>query len=164
MTSPSPSNLHIVPTSRDPVDSLALSSRNAYLTAEERPYAGTLYRALESARSAFRTAQEEGKEITGREMVEIAEEVVADQVRRIEEEADEDKKKVQIKLDYIEIFDRDSFQPIRGGLLSDGPSSSSQVRKSVICGAMWLGRTRLIDNLLIGWDVDADVDADADDV
>lgn len=134
---PLPENLHILPTSRDAETGLALSSRNAYLSDEERKVAPVLHRALQAARSAWESGA------TGAAMIEVAENVVtAEQDRLKSSGVDKD---VTLKLDYFEVFNRDSFDPIRGT-----PDSA----KLVIAGAVHVGRTRLIDNLLLGWESD----------
>jgi pantoate--beta-alanine ligase len=51
-----PTKVEIVPTVRDE-DGLALSSRNAYLTAEQRLQAPTLYRALQAMRDALQRGE-----------------------------------------------------------------------------------------------------------
>ena len=79
---------------------------------------------------------------TGEEVVENAQAVIrgeADTLGSMREE-------VRLELDYIELFDRDTFAPVRGRL-EDG-------RPLVLAGAMMVGKTRLIDNVLLGWDVD----------
>ena len=53
---------------------------------------------------------------------------------------------VEVRHDYVEVFDRETFDPIRGPI--------DPQRKAVVSGAVWVGRTRLIDNLLLGWEVD----------
>lgn len=52
---------------------------------------------------------------------------------------------VEIKYDYILAFDKHTFEEIDGEL-RDG-------QEAVVAGAMWLGRTRLIDNVLVHWQV-----------
>lgn len=127
---PSADNLHILPTSRDRETGLALSSRNAYLSAAEREVAPVLYRALQAAKERWEAGA------TGEEMIAAAEDTVRAEVDRID-------KSVDLKLDYFEVFDQGSFGPHRG------PSNKGD--KLVIAGAVWCGKTRLIDNILLGW-------------
>jgi pantoate--beta-alanine ligase len=54
--------------------------------------------------------------------------------------------RVDVRLDYIEVFDKYTFEPVRGPI--------PKRKELVIAGAMWVGKTRLIDNLLLGWKVD----------
>ena len=129
---PSPDNLHIMPTTRDPNSQLALSSRNAYLTPAELSVAPALYHALSSVKAAY----EANSDIT-------AEEILSNARASIESiKADG----VDIKLDYIQIFNKDDFE------LVSGPIGAG--RELVVAGAMWVGKTRLIDNLLLGWKCD----------
>lgn len=126
---PTPENMHIVPTSRDPISNLALSSRNAYLTPQEMEIAPVLYRALSSAKEGY---LEDG--ITGEELIDRAVKVVEGV----------DAGEVDLRIDYFEVFDKQTFEPVRG--LVGG-------REVVVAGAVWVGKTRLIDNLLLGWDM-----------
>lgn len=141
---PTSENLHIIPTTRDSKDNLALSSRNAYLTPSERVYAPTLHRALTLVENAL--VRPESSEHSSAST--SAEEAIAAARGLIESIAKEAKAKdgVEIKFDYIEVFDRDTFEVIRGGGGLGG-------REGVVAGAMWVGKTRLIDNLLLGWEV-----------
>jgi len=134
-STPLPENLHILPTSRCPETGLALSSRNAYLSESERKVAPVLHRALVAAKEAWRSGA------SGASMIEAAENVVKAEGERIAA-AGED---VSLKLDYFEVFDRDSFAPVRGQAAED---------KLVVAGAVWVGKTRLIDNILLGWEAD----------
>jgi pantoate--beta-alanine ligase len=127
---PTPENMHIIPTSRDPVTNLALSSRNAYLTSQEMEVAPILYQALSAAKDGY---QEDG--ITGEELIRRASNVV---------EGVKVPEGVDMKVDYFEVFDKETFEPVRG------PVGGREV---VIAGAVWVGKTRLIDNLLLGWDM-----------
>lgn len=134
---PLPENLHILPTTRDKDSGLALSSRNSYLSDPERKVAPVLRRALGAARAAWEGGA------SGSSMIETAAKVVADEQSRIKSEGEN----VELKPDYFEVFDRHTFEPFRGA-----PSADD---KLVISGAVWVGRTRLIDNLLLGWDAEA---------
>jgi pantoate--beta-alanine ligase len=127
---PTPENMHIIPTSRDPSTNLALSSRNAYLTPPEMGVAPILYQALSAGKEGY---SEDG--ITGEGLVQRAIDVV---------QSVEVPKGVDMKVDYFEVFDKETFEPIRG------PVGGREV---VIAGALWVGKTRLIDNLLLGWDM-----------
>jgi pantoate--beta-alanine ligase len=108
-----------VPTVREP-DGLALSSRNRYLTIDQRRIAITLYRALQHAQELIRGGERDASKVR-----EAATAVL--------------KKEPEIRMEYFEIVDPDKMQPITG--IIAGPVCAA--------GAIWLGNTRLIDNVLI---------------
>ena len=108
-----------VPTIRD-TDGLALSSRNAYLTSEERALANTLSSALH--RAAVRMASGVSVELC-----------TSEAQQRILKSGFE-------KVDYVAVVDPESLAPVPNGALE--PTQSAQ-----ILAAAWLGRTRLIDTL-----------------
>ena len=103
-------------TSREP-DGLAISSRNQYLSTEERQVASVLYRALRVA----------GQRIGDGSDPNVAKEA-ARKVFAVEPLA---------RVDYLEIVDPIDMQPV--------DKISGPVRA---VGAMWIGETRLIDNVL----------------
>ena len=106
-----------VPTVRE-ADGLALSSRNAYLTADERRIAPTLHRALQAAAisiSAGATSADEIKQ----------------EALRVFDAHHE------VRVEYLEIVDPADMQPVEQII---GP-----VR---VAGAVWIGKTRLIDNVV----------------
>ncbi|WVR04367.1 pantoate-beta-alanine ligase [Kwoniella sp. DSM 27419] len=142
---PTPDNLHILPTTRSPAG-LALSSRNAYLSPAEMAVAPVLYRALTAARDLYKTSAAAG--ITGEDIISAATRVVlAEQERILAPGLTEgDGAGVELRMDYVEAFDKTTFEPIRGPI--------GEARQFVLAGAVWVGKTRLIDNLLVGWDVD----------
>lgn len=110
--------LVVCPTVRE-ADGLALSSRNAYLDAQERKAATVLYRALDAA----------AQELTGgvNDVLELQR-----TMRRVLD------KEPLARVDYAEIVDADTFEPIvRVG------------RRSYVLLAVRIGSTRLIDNMLI---------------
>ncbi|KAJ9095764.1 hypothetical protein QFC19_007477 [Naganishia cerealis] len=149
---PRAENLHIIPTTRDATTGLALSSRNAYLTEHERlQYAPTLFAALSQAREVLLRGG------TAAEAIRLAREEVE---RVAEQAAREEGGGVVVRLDHVDVFEPGTFRRLRRSLINP---SSSQVeagktpaeagrRKAVVVGAMWVGRTRLIDNLLVGWE------------
>jgi pantoate--beta-alanine ligase len=98
-------------------DGLALSSRNQRLDAEERALAPTLYRALHRVRGDIAAGLSDVAELTRSG----ANEIPADP---------------RLKLEYLEIVDPGDFQPVQR---VSGPV--------VAAGALWVGNTRLIDNL-----------------
>ncbi|EAU90437.2 pantothenate synthetase [Coprinopsis cinerea okayama7 len=131
---PTPENLHIVPTARDPTDGLALSSRNAYLSPSGRKVADTLRRALLAAEAKWK----EGNS-TKQECIDAA---VA-QITQAQERIAKGGLDVQMKLDYIEMNDADDFSVL--------PSDARPVDRLVILsGALYVDKTRLIDNILLG--------------
>jgi pantoate--beta-alanine ligase len=111
--------LQICPIVRE-ADGLALSSRNAYLSGEERRAATALYRALQAACREIAadlrdtlTLQNTVYEVLGRERF--------------------------ARVDYVEIVDADSFEQV----------ARIGSRPAYILLAVFIGKTRLIDNVLI---------------
>ena len=101
-------------------DGLAMSSRNAYLDSDDRAAAPTLYRALMMARKVIESGERKAS-------------VVKDKASRIFAE------QPRIHPQYFEIVDPVELQPV--------DEITSEVR---IAGAIWLGKTRLIDNVSAG--------------
>ena len=100
-------------------DGLALSSRNAYLSADERPAATILHRALDAARRAIASGTRDTLQLHA---------ILRDTIQR----------ERLATLDYAEIVDAETFEPV--------------VRIAKPCYvllAVFLGRTRLIDNMLV---------------
>jgi len=133
---PLPENLIIIPTQRVESDHLALSSRNIYLTSEERPFAPTLYEALSAGKHAWEDPSSSGS----REgVITAAKEVI----KKRGEEAN--KMGVEMKFEYVEVNDPDTFE-IVDWCRRERPDG----QLVIISGALWIGNTRLIDNLLSG--------------
>jgi pantoate--beta-alanine ligase len=108
----------VCPIVREP-DGLALSSRNAYLNAEERCAATVLYRALDAARSEMAAGVRDALQLQAVMRKVLDSEPIT-------------------SLDYAEIVDADTFEPV------------IRVRRSCYALlAVFIGKTRLIDNLLI---------------
>jgi pantoate--beta-alanine ligase len=106
-----------VPTARE-ADGLALSSRNAYLTAEERRVAPVLHRALQAAGISISAGATS------------ADEIKQEALRLFDAYP-------EVRVEYLEIVDPADMLPVEQII---GP-----VR---VAGAVWIGKTRLIDNLL----------------
>jgi pantoate--beta-alanine ligase len=112
-----PVKIDVAPTVRE-ADGLAMSSRNAYLTPDERAQATVLIRALGLARDAIRRT--ESTIAASRLKQRVAKLVSSEPFAR---------------LDYVEFFDPDTLKPIR------------QVGKGAqMALAVFFGKTRLIDN------------------
>ncbi len=108
----------VLPTMREP-DGLAMSSRNSYLSADERRKAAVIHRALSAAEQLARTGT------NAPEMLKSRIQTVLQQEKGIE-------------IDYIEVVDHETLVPL-----------SSEKDVMVLLVAVRLGRTRLIDNLVI---------------
>ena len=111
-----PVKIIAAPTVREP-DGLALSSRNRYLTPEERAQAPVLRRALLGAATAFR----KGETSTSKLRKLIAKSMIAAPLARV---------------DYLEIRAADSLADVK-----------TATRNTVIALAVFFGKTRLIDNI-----------------
>jgi pantoate--beta-alanine ligase len=111
--------LRLCPIAREP-DGLALSSRNAYLNADERQAATALYRALQAA------CREIAADIRDAQTLERT---VYEVLRR----------ERLARIDYAEVVDAESFEPV----------ARIGSRPAYILLAVSIGNTRLIDNLLI---------------
>lgn len=133
LSHPTQSHLHIVPTARDAIDGLALSSRNVYLTSAERQLAPALYAALQAAARTWAAGANK------RETVQYA-------LKQLEVAKHEGKKQgVEIRVDYIEMNDPDTLEG-----LGDEQVQRSDGSAVILSGAAWFGRTRLIDNIILG--------------
>jgi pantoate--beta-alanine ligase len=131
---PTPDHLHIVPTARDATNGLALSSRNVYLTPAERQLAPAFYAALQDAARAWAASASK------RETVQCA-------LKRLEAARVEGEKRgVKIRVDYIEMNDSDTFEIVG----DEQVQPRSDCAPVILSGAVWFGRTRLIDNMILG--------------
>lgn len=134
LSHPEPQNLHIVPTARDPGDGLALSSRNAYLTSSGRAVAPSLRQALQVAEVAWNAGHPK------RECIAQAKKVVDMHVA----EAKAAGLEVFIKLDYLEMNDANDFE------ILDSATRKTAGDLVILSGALYIDKTRLIDNILLG--------------
>jgi len=140
-TYPTPSSVRIVPTTREPVSGLALSSRNAYLTADEREIAGaTLYQALCAGQYAW--SKGESKDECIRKAHRVIEDVAGGK------EAIE--RGVNVRLDYIEMNDTNSFDVLGGREVMGSVVEGGEREAVILSGAILVGQTRLIDNVILG--------------
>ncbi len=107
----------VMPTVREK-DGLAMSSRNEYLSPDERKVAPTIYRALQLAKDLIKLKDKDAADITS-EMRKMISSVAA-------------------KIDYISIVD---LKTLKGVKTVKGPV--------LVAVAVWMGETRLIDNIIV---------------
>ncbi|CAE6511695.1 unnamed protein product [Rhizoctonia solani] len=129
-----PTQVRIIETVREE-SGLALSSRNAYLQGQEKDVAGTLKSALEEVEKAWYNDMSRS-------------EALAVGKRYVDKVVQANAGKVDMKLDYIEMNDPHTFEPLgeevkSGAAAGKGPGV-------ILSGALWVGKTRLIDNVLLG--------------
>jgi pantoate--beta-alanine ligase len=111
--------IETAPTVREE-DGLALSSRNAYLSAAERPEAPGLWRALDGADRLFASGETRTSTLLG-----TFERILAAHER--------------LTPQYVEIVHPDTLSPLE-----------SAVPGAVMAAAVFCGSTRLIDNVILG--------------
>jgi pantoate--beta-alanine ligase len=114
-----PTEIVGLPIVREP-DGLAMSSRNAYLSADERTRALALSHALAAARSAFTGGERDASRLVAT-------------ARQLLDDRD------GVRLDYLELRDGESLELIEGAV----------TRPVVLAVAAFVGNTRLIDNILL---------------
>jgi len=100
---------------------LAMSSRNAYLNEEEKRAATVLHRSLSRAARAYADGERSGKRLLEIVRATIAEEPLA-------------------RIDYISLNDADTLETLE----------DVQDRPALLSLAVYLGKTRLIDNMVLG--------------
>ncbi|MFZ3339302.1 MAG: pantoate--beta-alanine ligase [Terriglobales bacterium] len=100
-------------------DGLAMSSRNVYLRAEERLRALVLHRSLERAEREFRAGETSASLLSNE-----ARKVIAGEP--------------QVRLDYLEIVDPETLEPVE-----------RITQSALVAVAAHVGSTRLIDNLVL---------------
>jgi pantoate--beta-alanine ligase len=98
-------------------DGLAMSSRNAYLSGRQRGEAVVLFQGLKSAERMVAAGQKDALKIRR---------ALLDLLRRTP----------SARVDYVEIVDKHSLRPVR-----------SIAKEALLCMAVWIGKTRLIDNI-----------------
>ncbi len=114
-----PIEIVVCPTMRE-ADGLAMSSRNEYLSAEERQAATVLFRALSAAKEAYDAGERDGEAIRRKMKEALAGESLA-------------------QMQYVSCADYDTLAEldvIKG--------------KALLSMAVFLGKTRLIDNFVLG--------------
>jgi pantoate--beta-alanine ligase len=109
----------VAPTVRE-ADGLALSSRNSYLTPEQRAAAPAIFRALTAARVLFEGGERDAEAVR--------------QAMRATVAAEPD-----MRVDYVSVADPETLREL-----------STVDRAALASMAVRLGATRLIDNLLLG--------------
>ena len=114
----SPVEIVVCPIIREP-DGLAMSSRNAYLTPEQRKQALVLSRALRRVQQVF----DQGERSTAK-LIEAGKQVIGEEP--------------SVRLDYLEIVDPETL---------DGVEVISSKALAAVAG--FLGTTRLIDNAVL---------------
>jgi pantoate--beta-alanine ligase len=101
-------------------DGLAMSSRNVYLSAAERKAATVLFRALSAAKAAYEEGERE-----------------ADSLRRVMREIVQSEPLA--RLQYVSCADYDTLEELE-----------AVSGKALLSMAVYLGKTRLIDNFVLG--------------
>ncbi|ABQ47672.1 pantothenate synthetase [Thermotoga petrophila RKU-1] len=107
------------PIVREP-DGLAMSSRNVYLSPEERQQALSLYQSLKIAENLYLNGERDAEK--------IKEEMIK-HLSRFD----------KVKIDYVEIVDEETLEPVE-----------KIDRKVIVAVAAWVGNARLIDNTILG--------------
>ncbi|RKX56856.1 MAG: pantoate--beta-alanine ligase [Thermotoga sp.] len=100
-------------------DGLAMSSRNIYLSGDERAQALALYNSLKLAENLIKSGERDA-------------EVVKNAMKEFLFRYD------KVKIDYVEIVDEETLEPVKH---IEG--------KVIVAIACWVGKARLIDNVIV---------------
>ena len=117
-----PVTIEVCPIVREP-DGLAISSRNAYLSPQERKSALVLYRSLMRVQKLFESGERNSANLLAAAKQEFASELSESKVR----------------LDYVELVDPETLE-----------AETRVTRRVLVAVAALVGQTRLIDNILLG--------------
>jgi pantoate--beta-alanine ligase len=115
-----PLEIVVVPTMREP-DGLAMSSRNVYLSTEERQAALVLYRSLTAAQELWNAGERRGSALRAAMQRVLDDEPLA-------------------RPDYVSVTDPLTLQEL---------DDSGQAREALASLAVRIGKTRLIDNFIL---------------
>jgi pantoate--beta-alanine ligase len=113
-----PVTIEVCPIVREP-DGLAISSRNAYLSPQERQSALVLYRSLMRVQKLFESGEGDSARL-----VAAAKQVFAGEPA--------------VRLDYIEVVDPETLEP-----------ETAVTKRTLVAVAGFVGQTRLIDNIVV---------------
>ncbi len=114
-----PIQMHIEPIVREE-DGLAMSSRNIYLDPEERKQSTRLYRGLSAAKTLFQSGERDVNALLDTVKGIISEHPLA-------------------QTDYVELVDYRTLRPVSGRVRG----------KAILACAVYFGKTRLIDNIIL---------------
>ncbi|UCD23955.1 MAG: pantoate--beta-alanine ligase [Gemmatimonadota bacterium] len=120
-----PTEVAVAPTVRER-DLVAMSSRNTYLTPDERTAARAIPRSLAQAHSLFLEGKTDSASLTASIRSVLGEEPLVD-------------------IEYVEAVDPDSLSPV-----------TTADSDTIVALAVRLGKARLIDNIILGAGVEAD--------
>lgn len=113
-----PVTIEVCPIVREP-DGLAISSRNAYLSLQERTSALVLHQSLMRVQKLFEAGDRNSGELISAAKQEFAAEPA-------------------VRLDYIEVVDPETLEPV-----------AAITKRTLVAVAAFVGKTRLIDNILL---------------
>ena len=114
-----PIEVVVCPTVRE-LDGLAISSRNSYLSPEERQSAIVLFRALSAAKAAYERGERDAEELRSIMTATLASEPRA-------------------QMQYVSVADYDTLEELQ-----------TVTGKTLLSMAVFVGKTRLIDNFVLG--------------
>jgi pantoate--beta-alanine ligase len=114
-----PVEIVVCPTVRE-TDGLAMSSRNVYLTPEQRKAATVLFRALSAARELYEAGERNAEKVRERMKAVLAAEPLAE-------------------VQYVSCADYDTLEEL-----------TEIKGKALLSLAVFIGKTRLIDNVVVG--------------
>ena len=126
-----PIRMRALPTAREQ-DGLAMSSRNRYLTPEMRKVATLLHRAISAAKQVIQSGATNERE----EILRPAYKIIDEVTKQVKEQG----LPFEVRLDYLSLVDVATLGEIE---------VLGKEQAAILSGAVYVGTTRLIDNVLI---------------